>query len=239
MIATLASVEMASSSRFLLKTKAAITACGSSTRTGVSRRCVATEFGTRVEGSGSQTNFAASMIRNSSHRSNRCLAKFVAAIDSVDDDVEGVMHKVDTLGGLMVPQLQADGQVRVDMGAPILQPDTIPTRLDPASSTLSAPAGFPGKVEIAATTTTKHQLIASSDCLPCHARATADIVVAAPLAVSTATFSATPVSMGNPHCVMFARDGSDIRLDTLDFDVVGPQVEAHNAFPAKVRVGVA
>ncbi|MGB5135881.1 MAG: diaminopimelate epimerase [Prochlorococcaceae cyanobacterium] len=56
----------------------------------------------------------------------RCLARFLA--DS-DGDLPGRRWAVETLAGRIVPELQADGTVRVDMGAPFLDPETVPTTL--------------------------------------------------------------------------------------------------------------
>lgn len=56
----------------------------------------------------------------------RCLAKFIADIDGA---VAGQEYKIDTLAGLIQPVMQEDGQVRVDMGCPILEAEAIPTTL--------------------------------------------------------------------------------------------------------------
>ncbi|MEO1003692.1 MAG: diaminopimelate epimerase [Cyanobacteria bacterium J06638_7] len=56
----------------------------------------------------------------------RCLARFLA--DS-DGDRPGRRWPVETLAGPIVPELLADGTVRVDMGAPLLAPEAVPTTL--------------------------------------------------------------------------------------------------------------
>ncbi|MEB3173049.1 MAG: diaminopimelate epimerase [Cyanobacteriota bacterium] len=56
----------------------------------------------------------------------RCLARFLA--DS-DGDAPGRRWQVETLAGRIVPELLADGTVRVDMGAPFLEPQAVPTTL--------------------------------------------------------------------------------------------------------------
>ncbi len=56
----------------------------------------------------------------------RCLARFLA--DS-DGDVAPRHWEVETLAGRIVPALAEDGRIRVDMGAPFLTPETIPTAL--------------------------------------------------------------------------------------------------------------
>ncbi len=57
----------------------------------------------------------------------RCLARFLA--DS-DGDEPGRQWQIDTLAGRIVPELLSDGTIRVDMGAPFLQPAAIPTTLE-------------------------------------------------------------------------------------------------------------
>ena len=56
----------------------------------------------------------------------RCLARFLA--DS-DGDAPGRRWMVETLAGLIVPELLADGTIRVDMGQPLLAPEAVPTTL--------------------------------------------------------------------------------------------------------------
>lgn len=56
----------------------------------------------------------------------RCLARFLS--DS-DGDVPGRQWQIETLAGRIVPELRQDGSIRVDMGAPFLDPESIPTTL--------------------------------------------------------------------------------------------------------------
>lgn len=56
-------------------------------------------------------------------------------------------------------------------------------------------------------------------------------VVNAPLAVAGRTLSATCVSMGNPHCVIFVEQATDDLVLGL-----GPQIETDPNFPARVNV---
>lgn len=70
----------------------------------------------------------------------RCLARFLA---DVDGDGPGRRWQIDTLAGRIVPELLPDGTIRVDMGAPFLQPEQIPTTLE------LGPAGLPmGELEV-------------------------------------------------------------------------------------------
>jgi len=74
----------------------------------------------------------------------RCLARFLA---DRDGDGPGRRWSIETLAGTMVPELQWDGSVRVDMGPPFLSPETVPTTL------AVGPAGLPqGELTVAGQT---------------------------------------------------------------------------------------
>lgn len=57
----------------------------------------------------------------------RCLAKFIA--DLTQKHEEGHFYRIQTLAGIITPQLGAQGQVKVDMGIPQYQASAIPTTL--------------------------------------------------------------------------------------------------------------
>lgn len=59
----------------------------------------------------------------------RCLARFVADMDSAPRSIQ---YKVHTLAGLIQPALEADGQVCVDMGLPVLAGPDVPTTIPPS-----------------------------------------------------------------------------------------------------------
>ena len=67
----------------------------------------------------------------------RCMARFVAHLDGQDISTEPT-YRIHTLAGLISPQLNADGQVRVDMGEPQLQANQIPTTLSDADGKVVA-----------------------------------------------------------------------------------------------------
>ena len=104
----------------------------------------------------------------------RCFAKYVYDKGYVKSKKFSVM----TLAGVIIPEIQDDGSVKVDMGIPILEDEKIP---------------FKGERTIT---------------------------------VNNKTFDINPVSMGNPHCVIFTND------DTMDMaKTYGPEIEAHQYFP--------
>ena len=108
----------------------------------------------------------------------RCFAKYVYDKGYVKSKKFSVM----TLAGVIVPEIQDDGTVKVDMGIPILEDEKIP---------------FKGERKIT---------------------------------VQDKTFEITPVSMGNPHCVIFTQD------DTMQMaKKYGPDMEIHPYFPEKTN----
>ena len=74
----------------------------------------------------------------------RCLARFLA--DS-DGDQPGRTWRTETMAGVIVPELCDDGQIRVDMGQPFLEPEDVPTTLSKGLS------GLPqGEIELESST---------------------------------------------------------------------------------------
>ena len=55
------------------------------------------------------------------------------------------------------------------------------------------------------------------------------------LEVDGRSIAVSCVSMGNPHAVMFSSE----TVDDYPLEVVGPRVEHHSVFPARVNFGVA
>ncbi len=67
----------------------------------------------------------------------RCLARFMADLDI---PAQSGAYFIETLAGLMVPRLQPDGLVQVEMGSPRLIAGQIPTSLaDPEQKVIEAP----------------------------------------------------------------------------------------------------
>ncbi|MBD1911392.1 MULTISPECIES: diaminopimelate epimerase [unclassified Leptolyngbya] len=59
----------------------------------------------------------------------RCLARFLADLETAETGTSRPVYNVHTLAGTMVLRMQADGQVTVDMGLPRLLAEEIPTTL--------------------------------------------------------------------------------------------------------------
>ncbi|KAF2288734.1 hypothetical protein GH714_011835 [Hevea brasiliensis] len=56
----------------------------------------------------------------------RCFARFIAELENLQGKQSFTIH---TGAGLIVPEIQEDGKVRVDMGEPILKASDVPTKL--------------------------------------------------------------------------------------------------------------
>ncbi|MDX1917803.1 MAG: diaminopimelate epimerase [Candidatus Caenarcaniphilales bacterium] len=121
----------------------------------------------------------------------RCFAKYVYERGLTKLTQFGV----ETLAGLITPSIQPDGQIRVNMGAPILDPSQIPVALP------------------------------DSPPVP---------VIDYPIEVTGRNFNFTPVSMGNPHAVIFL----DSRQEWEEINLIelGPPIEKHPFFPKQVNV---
>lgn len=108
----------------------------------------------------------------------RCFAKYVYDKKLVDKKC----FSVQTLAGVIRPEIQEDGTVRVDMGIPELEHAKIP---------------FKGETTVTA---------------------------------KDKTFEITPVSMGNPHCVIFSDEDPMYLAENY-----GPVMEKHPYFPEKTN----
>ncbi|KAK1409835.1 hypothetical protein QVD17_36364 [Tagetes erecta] len=58
----------------------------------------------------------------------RCFAKFIADLNSLNGGQSFTVH---TGAGLIIPEIQPDGKVKVDMGEPVLKASEIPTKIPP------------------------------------------------------------------------------------------------------------
>jgi diaminopimelate epimerase len=74
----------------------------------------------------------------------RCLARFLAELEG--QETVGKSYRIHTLAGVITPQLEADGQVRVDMGQPALLAKDIPTTLaNPEAKVINLPLEVTGQ----------------------------------------------------------------------------------------------
>jgi diaminopimelate epimerase len=134
----------------------------------------------------------------------RCLAKYVYE--------HGLVRKptltVETGSGVLTLELELSAggvrQVCVDMGEPILEAARIPTTL---------PGNPPKDVNLVLPNLTEFPAIKGA------------------LGIATEQFRVTCVSVGNPHCVVFVNEITDVHVL-----LAGTQIEQHPAFPRKTNV---
>ena len=59
----------------------------------------------------------------------RCLAKFIATLEGYEGNEAGKSYRIHTLAGVMIPKIEENGEVTVDMGLPQLMAAEIPTTI--------------------------------------------------------------------------------------------------------------
>jgi len=154
----------------------------------------------------------------------RCVAKFAYDYGIVDKTeitiasmgvvktlkLSTVKESEKALTGLKFSK-RADGMmvdtVRVDMGEPILVPEVIP--FDPALVTKPKDSDSSQKIKTILSVDSQYSY---------------------PIEVEGEKFVMTPVSMGNPHAVMFVEDVKNFPLEKI-----GPKFENHPCFPRRVN----
>jgi diaminopimelate epimerase len=147
----------------------------------------------------------------------RCFTKFVLEGDLIKGKHDSI--DVETASGVftIVPEWQGDRIVGacVDMHAPILRATDVPI-----DATWVGASDY-SKLDAGLVETL-------------HLRP-GDLVFNAPITVDGTTFVGTAVGMGNPHFSVF----TDIPVGDVPLDKLGPLVEHHEAFPARVNLTIA
>lgn len=141
----------------------------------------------------------------------RCVGKYVydfGLTDKLDVSIE-------TLAGIKYLSLRLlDGKVsdvRVNMGAPKLSPESIPTTLEETK-------------EVRANGSE------ASDCSAKSKEAMISAVLGAKLNVLGKDYEISCVSMGNPHVITYVEDEK-----AVDIEKIGPAFENHPAFPERTN----
>ncbi|MDH5327220.1 MAG: diaminopimelate epimerase [Gammaproteobacteria bacterium] len=139
----------------------------------------------------------------------RCFARFVHD-KGLSDKKE---LKVQTKSGNIVLYMEEDGQVRVNMGMPVFEPDDVPfvaqVRKDRYVLGLSADLSGDRNPQKTALVATKPGEVSMPD-----------------------SVTIGVVSMGNPHAVIHVED-----VDAAPVAKVGAAVESHKRFPNRTNVG--
>jgi len=115
----------------------------------------------------------------------RCFAKYARDKKLVNSN----KFEIETLAGIITPEILDDGSVKVNMAKPILEPNLIP---------------FNG-----------------------------DRNLNYDLKIDDKNFKLNAISMGNPHCIIFVEDDSDLLELAKTY---GPKIENHPIFPEKTNV---
>ncbi len=134
----------------------------------------------------------------------RCFVRYVRDHGLTAQDV----IKVQVAHGVLELRLQDDGQVTVDMGAPVFDPAALP--FDPSFANPQDRGGWPVWTLDFEENSTQPSTSGSF----------------------IAPFSVAILSMGNPHAVLLADD-----VDAAPVATLGPLVQSHRAFARGVNVG--
>ena len=165
----------------------------------------------------------------------RCLARFVAELE---EHSVPRSYKFHTLAGLIIPEVNPNGLVSVDMGEPRIEPKEIPTTLEAT-----------GENEEDSNAVVLQELEVGGDleAVPDAEEMFATYEERMENTIKRRTkgelkerWLVTCVSMGNPHAVTFGRPGAEtlggtLDVDNLDVDYYGPLFETHKAFPEKIN----
>ncbi len=82
----------------------------------------------------------------------RCLAKFLADLTVSPNESEPVRYQIQTLAGMITPEIQPNGLVTVDMGLPRLLASEIPTMLAaPETKVIDHPLEVAGQIWLVTT----------------------------------------------------------------------------------------
>lgn len=156
----------------------------------------------------------------------RCFAKYVRDNKLVNSNKFGV----ETLAGIITPEIIEDGTVRVNMSKPILKPELIPFKIPNVA--LNSFDCFSRRAK---------RVVENVQCVqgriieqPCDAEInSARRTLNYPLQIEDRMFKINAVSMGNPHCIIFVEDDSDLLKLAKTY---GPKIENYELFPEKTNV---
>jgi len=165
----------------------------------------------------------------------RCLARFVAELE---EHTVPRSYKFHTLAGLIVPEVNPNGMVSVDMGEPRITPEEVPTTLKATGEN----ENYPNSVvlqELAVGGEMEAVPSAEEMFAPYEERMENQMKRRTQGEVKE-RWLVTCVSMGNPHAVTFGRPGEEtlggtLDVENLDLDYYGPLFEKHEAFPEKIN----
>ncbi len=151
----------------------------------------------------------------------RCVGKYVydfGLTDKLDVSIE-------TAAGIKYLNLRVLGgqvtEVRVNMGAPIFEPELVPTTLNATRKIKS------NGIDLAAPLNEKRDKSAADMAM---AQKEVPVVLDAPLTVDGNEYRVSCVSMGNPHVITYVDDEK-----AVDIEKIGPSFEHHEVFPERTN----
>ncbi len=151
----------------------------------------------------------------------RCVGKYVydfGLTDKLDVSIE-------TAAGIKYLNLRVLGgqvtEVRVNMGAPIFEPELVPTTLNATRKIKS------NGIDLAAPLNEKSDKSAADMAM---AQKEVPVVLDASLTVDGNEYRVSCVSMGNPHVITYVDDER-----AVDIEKTGPSFEHHEVFPERTN----
>ncbi|MCD8012737.1 MAG: diaminopimelate epimerase [Lachnospiraceae bacterium] len=154
--------------------------------------------------------------------------------DTIDVSVSDKNDSKNDSGSVNVPARGTVRYVRVDMGAPILDPEQIPVDLEAMKKCRALSFGGQqpdlGVSSEAASASSPVADQARLSGLFGDGRLGGNPVVGETVCIAADVFSITCVSMGNPHCIVPVKD-----VDGLVIEKIGPAFENHPMFPDRVN----
>ncbi len=165
----------------------------------------------------------------------RCLARFVAELE---EHSVPRSYKFHTLAGTIIPEVNPNGLVSVDMGEPRLEAAEVPTTLAASGENEEHPSAVVlQELEVGGELESVPD--AEEMFAPYEERMEKNIARRTKGNLKE-RWLVTCVSMGNPHAVTFGRPGEEtlggvLDLDNLDVDYYGPLFEKHATFPEKIN----
>lgn len=154
----------------------------------------------------------------------RCMAKFI--YDNALAHKKSIL--IETRAGiknvnLKITENNEVGEIQVNMGSPIFEPEKIPVNIKLLDNDLDFILNE-----------NKDKKISSDKYLKKSGQEHINSVLNYRLGIGNKNYIVNCVSMGNPHCIIFLENNES--LDKSDLYGLGPKIENHPFFPKKTNV---
>lgn len=154
----------------------------------------------------------------------RCMARFAYENHLIDNNVISIETRAG-IKNINLEMLENNkiGEIEVDMGAPIFNPEKIPVNMvllnNESFDLIKKPA---------------QKINSASKLAKLKALNSEGSVFNYKLKINKKIYTINCVSMGNPHCVIFLDKNS--HLENINLSEIGPEIENHPFFPKKTNV---